>query len=72
MKVVESKLIPTSIPGGRVFWISAIAAFTPCATATAFEPRCFRMPSPCAGAPLTRAMRRSSSNPSSTRATSSR
>ena len=40
--------------------------------ATAFEPRCLRMPNPWAGSPLTRATRRTSSNPSSTSATSSR
>ncbi len=72
MNVVESKLIPISIPSGSVFWICAISALIALATATALAPRCLRIPRPWAGAPLTRAIRRTSSKPSSTRATSSR
>jgi hypothetical protein len=72
MNCVESKLMPSSIPAGRVFWISAMASFTPRATATALEPRCLRMPMPWAGSPLTRETRRTSSKPSSTMATSLR
>ena len=72
MKRVESKLMPTFMPSGASFWISASFARTAWATATALAPRCFRMPRPWAGCPSTRAMRRMSSKPSSTRATSDR
>ena len=72
MKRVESKLIPSSIPSGRVGRMRSSSAWMPRATATALAPRCLRMPTPCAGSPLTRARRRTSSKPSSTSATSSR
>ncbi|OQC34876.1 MAG: hypothetical protein BWX64_02704 [Acidobacteria bacterium ADurb.Bin051] len=72
MKRVESKLIPSSIPFGSVSWIRSISARIAVATATALLPRCFLIPIPCAGSPLTRDIRRMSSKPSSTSATSSR
>ena len=69
MKLVLSKLIPSSIPGGRLFDSSLIFFLTPLATATAFEPLCFRIPKPTACFPLARLNRRTSAKPSSIRAT---
>ena len=72
MNVVESTVTLTVMPSGRVFAYSAMAFLAALATATALAPRCFLMPMPWAGTPLMRAIRRTSSNPSSTRATSLR
>ncbi len=54
--------------GSSCRWSSVSRTFW--ATATALAPRCFLMPMPWAGPPSTRAMRRTSSKPSSTMATS--
>ena len=54
MNCVESKLTPRRIPSGSVAPSAATFARTSRATATAFAPRCFLMPSPWAGSPLTR------------------
>ena len=44
------------MPGGSVFWTSSSAARTAFATATAFEPGCFRMPIAWTGVPFERAI----------------
>ena len=72
MKRVESKLMPSSMPSGRSLRSSSSILCTPSATATALAPRCFFTPRPWAGLPSTRDMRRMSSKPSSTSATSDR
>jgi hypothetical protein len=72
MNCVLSLVMPRVMSGGSVFmyWSSVSRTFWD--TATALAPRCFLMPMPWAGPPSTRAMRRTSSKPSSTRATSLR
>ncbi len=70
MNSVLSLVMPTVMSAGRVLLYSAMAARTLLARATALAPRCFLMPMPWAGPPSMRARRRTSSKPSSTRATS--
>ncbi len=55
MKTVVSKRTSSFIPGGSVFWRSAMALRTALATATALEPGCFRTPSACTFSPFDRA-----------------
>ncbi len=72
MNSVLSLVMPTFMSAGRVLEYSSMAARTLLARATALAPRCFLMPMPWAGPPSIRASRRTSSKPSSTRATSLR
>ncbi len=72
MNCVLSKTTLAVMPSGRVLRRSSRAARARAATPTALAPRCFFRLMPWAGPPLTRAMRRTSSNPSSTRLTSLR
>jgi hypothetical protein len=72
MYLVESKMTVACMPSGRVFCTRASSSRMPSATATALAPRCLRMPMPWTGIPSVRERRRSSSKPSSTRATSCR
>ena len=64
--------MPTVIPSGRFFWNSASTLRTCLATATALAPRCFLIADALRRHAVDARMRRTSSKPSSTSATSLR
>ena len=70
MKRLLSTRTSNDNPSGSVLRNSLSRARTESATSTVLDPCCLMIPSPCAGKPFARPMRRRSSKPSSTSATS--